>query len=77
MFAKKILVTGGLGFIGSHLAHRLVSEGYEVTCADNFSTGKRGNLPQGCFLVEMDVTDYASFKALSDDGYDIVCHLGS
>lgn len=41
---KRILVTGGAGFLGSHLCERLLNEGNEVICADNFYTGRRGNI---------------------------------
>ena len=41
---KKVLVTGGAGFIGSHLCNRLVVEGNDVICADNFYTGNEENL---------------------------------
>ena len=41
---KRILVTGGAGFLGSHLSERLLTEGHEVLCVDNFLTGTRGNL---------------------------------
>lgn len=42
--SKRILVTGGAGFIGSHLCARLLNEGHEVLCADSFYTGRRQNL---------------------------------
>jgi UDP-glucuronate decarboxylase len=42
--SKRILVTGGAGFIGSHLCERLLAEGHEVICADNFYTGRRANI---------------------------------
>ena len=42
--AKRILVTGGSGFIGSHLCERLLALGHEVLCIDNFFTGRRGNV---------------------------------
>jgi UDP-glucuronate decarboxylase len=41
---KRILVTGGAGFLGSHLCERLLNEGHEVLCVDNFFTGRRSNL---------------------------------
>ena len=42
--AKRALVTGGAGFIGSHLCERLLSEGYSVVCMDNLRTGDPGNV---------------------------------
>jgi UDP-glucuronate decarboxylase len=42
--SKRILVTGGAGFLGSHLCERLLNEGHEVICADNFYTGRRANI---------------------------------
>ncbi len=41
---KRILVTGGAGFLGSHLCERLLNDGHEVICADNFYTGDKGNI---------------------------------
>ena len=41
---KRILVTGGAGFIGSHLCERLVNEGNDVICLDNFYTGSKENV---------------------------------
>jgi UDP-glucuronate decarboxylase len=44
MVKKRILVTGGAGFVGSHLCERLLSEGHEVYCLDNFFTGQKDNI---------------------------------
>ncbi|MBI5903737.1 MAG: GDP-mannose 4,6-dehydratase, partial [Deltaproteobacteria bacterium] len=41
---KRVLVTGGAGFIGSHLCDRLLKEGNEVLCLDNFFTGRKENI---------------------------------
>ena len=55
----KVLITGGGGFIGSHLADRLLDEGHEVLVIDNFSTGRRDNLSErdGLTLVEETIAD--------------------
>ena len=59
------LVTGGAGFIGSHITERLLSEGYRVRILDNFSTGKRENIPQSA-LVEVINGDVADFKTVQN-----------
>ena len=41
---KRMLITGGAGFLGSHLADRLLAEGHEVICLDNFFTGTKQNI---------------------------------
>ena len=41
---KRILVTGGAGFLGSHLCERLLNEGNDVLCVDNFFTGRKDNI---------------------------------
>ena len=70
-------MTGGAGFIGSHLVRKLLAEGEQVTVLDNFSTGSRENLPQDAAVkcVEMDVND-ASLAEVFDEGrFDAVVHL--
>ena len=44
---KRILVAGGAGFLGSHLCERLLNDGHEVLCADNFYTGDKRNVLTG------------------------------
>jgi len=44
MRSQRILVTGGAGFLGSHLCERLVADGHLVVCLDNFFTGARANI---------------------------------
>ena len=51
----KVLLTGGGGFIGSHVAEHLLACGHEVAIVDNFSTGKRENIPSRARLYELDV----------------------
>ncbi|MDD5110803.1 MAG: NAD-dependent epimerase/dehydratase family protein, partial [Patescibacteria group bacterium] len=55
----KILVTGGAGFIGSHLVDALVSAGHAVTVVDNLSTGKRGQVHASARFEKMDIADPA------------------
>ncbi len=59
----RTLVTGGAGFIGSHIVEALLSEGHEVAVLDNLSSGKRENLPGG---VELFVRDVRDRKAVFD-----------
>jgi len=64
---KRALVTGGAGFIGSHLCERLLLEGYEVVCMDNLRTGSLKNIAYlrddiGFEYVEHDVTTYIDFS---------------
>lgn len=51
----RVLVTGGAGFIGSHVAEQLLSRGHEVAVLDNLSTGKRENVPSGARFYEVDI----------------------
>lgn len=69
---KKILVTGGLGFVGTNLVKRLVSEGYEVSVIDNLSAGKITNEVPGVTYYEMDTKDLS----LHFQKFDLVFHLG-
>jgi UDP-glucuronate decarboxylase len=63
----KLLVTGGAGFLGSHLCDRLVEAGNEVICLDNFFTSHRGNIEHllgktNFELVRADVTNPVQFE---------------
>lgn len=75
----KILVTGGGGFIGSHLVDLLLDQGHSVRVLDNFSTGRRSNLPQS--HIELDIyTGDIRIKEDVDkavDGVDAIVHLAA
>lgn len=79
--AMRILVTGGAGFIGSHLCERLVAEGHEVAAIDDFSTGRVGNLISlknvvNFKLVEGSILDTKVLAPLIE-GADYVFHLAA
>jgi UDP-glucuronate decarboxylase len=72
----RILVTGGAGFLGSHLCDRLLAEGHEVICLDNFFTGRKDNISHllgrpDFELVRHDVID--PFKCEVDQIYNLAC----
>jgi UDP-glucuronate decarboxylase len=76
MQSKKILITGGAGFIGSHLAKRLLVSGHTVICLDNFFTGRIENVERlqaykNFTLVRHDVTE--PFEADVDQIYNLAC----
>ena len=73
---KRILVTGGAGFVGSHLCERLLKEGNEVICLDNYFTGSKENivhlLDNPYFeLVRHDVTE--PYMSEVDEIYNLAC----
>ena len=73
---KKILVTGGAGFLGSHLCDRLINEGHEVLCVDNFFTGNKMNVAHllsnpNFELIRHDIT--FPFYAEVDQIYNLAC----
>ncbi|MFH1566475.1 MAG: SDR family oxidoreductase [Gemmatimonadota bacterium] len=67
------LVTGGAGFIGSHLCHRLLRDGHAVRVLDNLSSGKRQNLPAGVDFVEGDLRDTEALRRAAA-GVEFVLH---
>src|SRR5487761_1661812 len=73
---SRFLVTGGCGFIGSHLADTLVAQGHRVRILDNLSTGKRANAPTAAELVIGDITDKATVDSCIE-GMDGVFHLAA
>ncbi len=70
---KKVLVTGGAGFVGSHLCERLVEKGYEVYSLDNYFTGSKKNHVNGVTYIEGETKE---IEKLLDFTPDMIYHLG-
>lgn len=71
----KVLVTGGAGFIGSHIVDELLRRGHAPFVVDDLSTGKRQNIPQTVPLFEVDICDGEGLAAVFDSvNPDWVCH---
>jgi UDP-glucuronate decarboxylase len=74
--SKRILITGGAGFLGSHLSERLLKEGNEIICLDNFFTGRKQNIAhlmdhKNFELVRHDITE--PYMAEVDEIYNLAC----
>jgi len=73
----KVLVTGGAGFIGSHVTEVLVQAGHQVTVVDDLSTGKLLNLPEGIEFHQMDIRSDECSKLVADLGPEALFHLAA
>ena len=76
MSRKRVLVTGGSGFLGSHLCERLLADGHEVVCLDNFFTGRRTNIEHllddhRFELLRHDITEPLTLEV--DEIYHLAC----
>ncbi|MBI2766037.1 MAG: NAD-dependent epimerase/dehydratase family protein [Chloroflexi bacterium] len=73
----KILVTGGAGFIGSHIVEAYLVAGHDVAVIDNLATGRRANCPEGARLHEVDIHARETERIFADFRPDIVNHLAA
>jgi UDP-glucose 4-epimerase len=65
--SSRAIVTGGAGFIGSHVVDALLEKGYAVTVIDDLSTGSRARVPDAADFREIDVVDFAAIEAVVDE----------
>ncbi|MEE9207312.1 MAG: NAD-dependent epimerase/dehydratase family protein [Gemmatimonadota bacterium] len=71
---KSVLVTGGAGFIGSHVCEAYLREGWTVTVLDNLSSGSRENVPEKADFIDMDIRDHDVGPILAERRFDLVNH---
>ncbi len=71
---KKILVTGGCGFVGYALTLQLIKRGYSVDVLDNLSIGKESKIPDGCNFLGGDIR---AMENIVDKPYDYIFHLAA
>lgn len=74
---QKVLVIGGAGYIGSHVAKALLEDGFAVTVYDNLSTGQKCNLFAKANFVEGDIANYEFLEKTMSEGFDAVVHLAA
>ena len=72
--SERVLVTGGAGFIGSHVAELYLERGYDVTVLDDLSTGRRENVPDGADFVQGGVNDPEARELLEGGTYGLLNH---
>jgi UDP-glucose 4-epimerase len=73
----KALVTGGAGFIGSHVADLFIANDWDVAIVDDLSSGKRGNVPRQAQFHEIGVNSPEFSRLLSSGKFDVVAHLAA
>lgn len=73
----RVLITGGAGFIGSHMAERFLSENHTVCVMDNLSSGSRDNLIEGCSFVECDIRSPDAQAAVKDFKPEVLVHAAA
>lgn len=69
-----ILVTGGAGFIGSHIVDKYLELGHSVTVIDNLSTGKKENINPKAKFIEMDIKDESISNVFAEGNFDVLSH---
>ena len=75
--SKRVIVTGGAGFIGSHTAERFLAAGWSVDIVDNLASGKRANLPAGATFHELDIGSAEAASLVEQVKPDVIIHLAA
>ncbi len=73
----KVLVTGGAGFIGSHVADALVARGYDVHVMDDLSGGRRENVPDAATFHQLDIRSDEAADLIRQERFDALAHLAA
>jgi UDP-glucose 4-epimerase len=73
----RVLVTGGAGFIGSHVADALLARGDDVLVVDDLSTGQRTNVPESATFEQLDIADGNALEHAFESDPELVCHLAA
>jgi UDP-glucose 4-epimerase len=77
VLAQRALITGGAGFIGSHVTEAFLERGWSVDIIDDLSTGKRENVPPGATLHEFDIRSPEASRLVKNGSFDAVLHLAA
>jgi UDP-glucose 4-epimerase len=77
MAVRRVLITGGAGFIGSHVADHFLATGASVTVLDDLSSGKRAQVPAQAEFVQAGVATPAAAAVVRDGRFDVICHLAA
>jgi UDP-glucose 4-epimerase len=75
--ANTVLVTGGAGFIGSHVADRFLAEGWSVTVLDDLSSGREENIAPAVRFVRADIASPEAAALVQGGKFDVMCHLAA
>jgi len=74
---RRVLITGGAGFIGSHVSEQFLERGWSVDILDNLATGRRENVPSSAAFHALDVRSQDAARLVSDGSYDVIVHLAA
>ncbi|MCC7053534.1 MAG: NAD-dependent epimerase/dehydratase family protein [Gemmatimonadaceae bacterium] len=74
---RRALVTGGAGFIGSHVTDLFIANGYDVTILDDFSSGREQNVNAKATVVRDSIASPAAAQLVRDGRFDVICHLAA